>query len=319
MQENQFNICVKGDEERKYLLDHKVSYKDSIPVNPVLEGERTSIVNDAMFKTMIVNESRKKYACRLLSYVLNVSYDYLLNNLHLYKNVFDKKHNDMKSEEGDFVAVIGDSLISIEMNIKNTLNRNAEYTDRLFSSDIRVGDKNYRYRKVIQINYNNFTFEGHEEVKEVYRVQNDNGELYLPKFYIEIYLPNLRRKMYTLGKEGLTEEEKCILAMFETNNDVARKLSEGDDLLMEFTIELTEPEFGLYQAYDHKKAELEAEYEKGMEIGEERGIAIGEERSQTKIVKKLLSNGYSVEEVCKITELPKKMINKLLKEMNSET
>lgn len=173
-------LYIKEELNKKCLLEYKVIRSNRIEnkwrsICEVKEDEQISIISDAMFKTMLNNEKRLKFPCKLLSTILDISYEELLENLILVKNEFDKDSIESKGERGDFLAKIGENYISIEMNVRDTLDRNIEYLDRVSRSKVKIGSQ-YVYPASIQINLNNFHFENHNRVIEVYKLQNNEGE-----------------------------------------------------------------------------------------------------------------------------------------------
>ena len=185
------------------LDNKKVSYKKSIQFKEIKKNDKISILSDSMMKTMFQNENRLKYSAKLLSYYLDIPYEDLLNNMHLSKNEFDKKFDNYLGLRGDFVATIGDTVINIEINNNGNsyiMERNLEYSHRLFSKNVRKNKKDkvkhkYKYTQVIQLCINNFKYEGNDEVEEVFYLQNSNSIKYTRKLiYIQIYIPNLIQK-----------------------------------------------------------------------------------------------------------------------------
>ena len=81
-----------------------------------------------------------------------------------------------------------------------------EYAHRLYSEKVKVGDDyKYKYNQVIQFNLNNFSFIGNEKIVDIYSIQNDEGLILNDKLiFINIYVPNLRKKMYNQGIENLS-------------------------------------------------------------------------------------------------------------------
>jgi hypothetical protein len=107
-----------------------VSYKDAVVLDSINEGEKISILSDSMLKTMFQNENRIKYSAKFISYFLDVSYEELLKNIHLSKNELDKKVDNDKGEKCDYVALIDNTSINIEVNNNGSigvLERNMEY------------------------------------------------------------------------------------------------------------------------------------------------------------------------------------------------
>lgn len=64
------------------IQDSKTSSKDAIinvkRIANIKKNEQISIASDAVFKTMLANSKRKKYACKLLSLLLGISFDELI-------------------------------------------------------------------------------------------------------------------------------------------------------------------------------------------------------------------------------------------------
>ena len=51
----------------KTIYDGKVTRKYAVKLGKLKEGEKLSIVSDAMFKSMFQTEGKEKYACYLIS------------------------------------------------------------------------------------------------------------------------------------------------------------------------------------------------------------------------------------------------------------
>ena len=78
----------------------------------------------------------------------------------------------------DYVADIRGSKLNIEINnnySKEVLERNLEYSFRLFSSNNKRG-KGSEYSQVIQICLNKIAFEGNDKIIETYAIRNEDGK-----------------------------------------------------------------------------------------------------------------------------------------------
>lgn len=226
----------------------------------ITEDYKMPILSDCFFKTMFLKEGRKKYSCLLLSYLLNIPYDKLLESLKFGKNELDKRKNISKGEKADFIAHLDDATIDIEINCNNRieiLERNIEYMDRLYSKTIKIGDKKYHYTQSILISINNFAYKGKEKVKYIcHLTDDDNDAITDKKIIIQIYILNLIRKWYTSGIESLTEEERFLLVMIEPDVEKARLLAKGDKIMEEFVEESLKvsQDDDLLEAYDKEWA-----------------------------------------------------------------
>ena len=281
-----------------------------------------------MLKAMFQNENRIKYSAKFLSYFIDVEYEDILNNICLAKNELDKNNENDKGERCDYVALLSDTSLNIEVNNNSSLEvleRNMEYAHRLYSKKIRRGDENYQYTQVIQFNLNNFAFKGNDKIIDIYTVtNNDNIGLSNKLIFVQIYVPNLRKKWYTKGMKSLSEEEKYILALVEMDLDKLNDLG-GENIMDEYVKEAEEVSFegGVGEAYDKEwalrdqgyrdglsqgKAEGKAE---GREEGRAEGISQGKSERNTEIAKNMLKDNIPVESISKYTGLSIEEVNEL--------
>ena len=303
----------------KSIYDYSVSEKYVVEINKLKKGEKASIVSNTMFKTMFQNKSRIKYSAKLLSCILDVSYEELLKNIKLYKNDVDKEYKKDKGQSCDYVVVINGSYVNIEVNNNSsvvTMERNIQYLNSIYAVKVESGNK-YEYSQVIQINLNNFSFKGKEKEMEIYSIQNEEGEMLTKNIiYIQIYIPKIIEKWYNVkDKEKLNEFERCIIALAERDITKAKDISMGDGVMEEYVDESVEvcekKSFG--ESYDKEWA-LKDEWTRiGLQQGIEQGIEQGSKQNSIEIAKKMLSKNMNAVEVSEITNLSVEEINKLKK------
>ena len=270
----------------------------------IKKGQKISILSDTMLKAMFQNENRIKYSAKFLSYFIDVEYEDILNNICLAKNELDKNNENDKGERCDYVALLSDTSLNIEVNNNSSLEvleRNMEYAHRLYSKKIKRGEENYQYTQVIQFNLNNFAFKGNDKIVDIYTVTNDdNIGLSNKLIFVQIYVPNLRKKWYTKGMKSLSEEEKYILALVEMDLDKLNDLG-GENIMDEYVKEAEEVSFegGVGEAYDKEWALRDQGYRDGIK---ERNI---------EIAKNMLSKSMKIELISEITDLSIKEIERL--------
>ena len=125
----------------KKLTELKENKDYVVKLEKLKEGEKISVVSDAMFEVMINNEERLKYA----SYLIFKLFQW--NNpkqLHLRKTEIDKEYLQEKGKRVDFVAEVGEELINIEMNnnaSEVTFLRNFKYMSGIYQGKVRRGKK----------------------------------------------------------------------------------------------------------------------------------------------------------------------------------
>ena len=294
----------------------------------IKKGQKISILSDTMLKAMFQNENRIKYSAKFLSYFIDVEYEDILNNICLAKNELDKNNENDKGERCDYVALLSDTSLNIEVNNNSSLEvleRNMEYAHRLYSKKIKRGEENYQYTQVIQFNLNNFAFKGNDKIVDIYTVTNDdNIGLSNKLIFVQIYVPNLRKKWYTKGMKSLSEEEKYILALVEMDLDKLNDLG-GENIMDEYVKEAEEVSFegGVGEAYDKEwalrdqgyrdglsqgKAEGKAE---GFSQGKAEGKAEGFSQGKVEIAKNMLNEGIDINIIIKCTGLTNEDINAL--------
>lgn len=290
----------------------------------IKKGQKISILSDTMLKAMFQNENRIKYSAKFLSYFIDVEYEDILNNICLAKNELDKNVENDKGERCDYVALLSDTSLNIEVNNNSSLEvleRNMEYAHRLYSKKIRRGEENYQYTQVIQFNLNNFAFKGNDKIVDIYTVTNDdNIGLSNKLIFVQIYVPNLRKKWYTKGIKSLSEEEKYILALVEMDLDKLNDLG-GENIMDEYVKEAEEVSFegGVGEAYDKEWALRDQGYRDGLsqgkaegrEEGKAEGISEGKNERNIEIARNMLKDNISVESISKYTDLSINEINSL--------
>lgn len=282
----------------------------------IKKGQKISILSDTMLKAMFQNENRIKYSAKFLSYFIDVEYENILNNICLAKNELDKNNENDKGERCDYVALLSDTSLNIEVNNNSSLEvleRNMEYAHRLYSKKIRRGEENYQYTQVIQFNLNNFAFKGNDKIVDIYTVTNDdNIGLSNKLIFVQIYVPNLRKKWYTKGMKSLSEEEKYILALVEMDLDKLNDLG-GENIMDEYVKEAEEVSFegGVGEAYDKEWALRDQGYRDGLSQGKAEGISEGKNERNIEIAKNMLNEGIDINIITKCTGLTNEDVNAL--------
>ena len=114
--------------------------------------------------------------------------------------------------------------------------------------------------------------------------------------FVQIYVPNLRKKWYTKGMKSLSEEEKYILALVEMDLDKLNDLG-GENIMDEYVKEAEEVSFegGVGEAYDKEWA-----------LRDE-----GKREIKKEIAKNLLKNKVDISIIASSTGLTEEEINSL--------
>ena len=317
------NLIRLKEDNHKTLYELGVDRENIVELKKeIRRGEKISILSDTMFSCMFQNENRIKYSAKFLSYFVDISYEELLKNLKLSKNLVSKEKEYDKGNRCDYVARIGKTTLGIEVNNNynaEIMERNLEYAYRQYSEKIVRGgikEKNgkaiYEYSQTIQFNINNFAFKGNDKIIDIYGIQNDEGlRLNSKMIFVQIYVPNLMKKCYTKGIESLDEKEKYIYALVE--QDISKLEKVGDIVMEEYVKEAEEVCFdkGFGEAYDKEWALRDQEYKNGVEEGLRQGIEQGSIKEKQEIAKSMLKENICISIISKCTGLAQEEIEKL--------
>ena len=301
----------------KCLLDQEVSNMNRFELKKsteLKEDDIIPIVSDVMFKTMLGNESKKKYVSYFLSLILEKDYKKIYDNILFLKNELDKnKYNDTRKTV-DLIVKIDGVIYNIEMNNnyqKTYIERNIEYITELYKSSRKIGE-GYKYEYTYQININNFTFKDREKTSEVFMIRNEEGEVLTDKIKImHLYLPKILNKYY--NKEKLSELEKLMLVFNLTNKNELNDIIGENKIMEEYKKEAldashSEEVIGLYDKELEDEFLKRATYQEGIEKGIEQGIEQGENKKSIEIAKIMLDKNMDISLISEITKLSKEEI-----------
>jgi len=320
-----FLICVKvhlgGDNID--LLSKKISYELSYDLRDIEKGDAIPLVSDTMFYTMFNNSKRKKYVAYFLSLILEEDYNEILENIEFEKENLDKLNISDSKKTVDLICKVKDKYYNIEMNNNSTdkekMERNISYLGKIYSSSMKKGIKKYHYNNVLQININNFNFEGNEKAIDKFYIQNDDIQKLTDKItLIYIYLPLIRKKYY--NKRELTRFEKFMIVLNEKKSEDLDNLIKEDSVMEEYRRDAIDAsnDYGIVGLYDKEQeqemlfnATLDRKYQEGIQKGIQEGEQNGIQKEKLNIVKRLMEMNMKIEDISKITDLSVKEIKEL--------
>ncbi len=171
---------------------------------------------------------------------------------------------------------------------------------------------------VLQINFNNFAYKESKNIVDIFYLKNQDGLALTKKIVVvNLVLPNVLEKCYTLGTKSLTELEKFLYKVHEKDIEKLKKLVEEVEIVRQKVSEAIEvvedPGFG--EAYDHEKANMRQSYEDGYENGTKRGLEQGlEQGKQEKIemIKAMHAKKISLEDIVSIVKLSISEVKEIL-------
>ena len=307
-------------------IDRSMSYR----LKDYKIGDKYTLFSNAMFDVMLCNKKRIKY----VKYLLEVYLGEEIDDIELIKRNVDNKNIHDKAYKVDLVAIVKDNYYMIEVNNSNDqyiTDRNISYIFPFYGSNVVSGtSKPYKYSKVIQFNFQNYSYkELDKSIKEFY-LRDDENILTTNIKIVNVYVPMLRKKLY--NKIKLNEFEKFILVLFE-DEESTREIRKGNGIMEEFVMEaieaskdkeLTTRYWSEEEMELLRQSELDHANERGYQLGEKDGYLLGEKEgyiSGEKVgevnkaketAKKMLEDNLSIDLISKYTNLSIKEIKELM-------
>ena len=185
------------------------------------------------------------------------------------------------------------------------MERNIEYAYKLYSDVSRSGGR-YNYKQVIQININNYAYEGCSKIMDTFALGNRENVLLTDKILImQLYVPNL----YSKDIKDLNEKERCLLAFVEPDTHKARIYAKGDKIMERYVKEREEAliDTGYGESYDKEWAIKDQCRREGIEKGVRKGI----KKNSLLVAKNMLKDNVSLNLIAKYTNLTPSQIKSL--------
>lgn len=215
--------------------------------------------------------------------------------------------------------------INIEMQVKRLARwdrRNLFYLAKMFTEDLKIGEKYDRLKKCICISILDFNLTGRPEYHSVYRLRDEKGYEFSDLF--EIHTIELKKKLNGENKvddwirlfNAETEEE---LKMIKTNNPgILEAMRELRVMSLSKRLRLIYEEH-LKEIRDRHMIEDEAR-EQGHAEGREKGLAEGRAKGQEQKlmdqISRKLAKGQSAEQIAEALEEEPEVISQLIQKLN---
>ena len=298
---------------------------------------------DPVFKMLLIKERA------FLAEIVHGIIPEIPKELILEKSVFRNQELSIsniheKKMRGDLIVEIRSMRINIEMNpvyYKGLFERNQAYQGKLFAEQYLEGGEYSGGLKVIQINFDCFTYFDERIVVKFQIVDQERGLIESENYEkYHVSLANVRKKYYNEGIQKLTRFEKCLLLLTMERKEEIEKISEGDDTLKEAKERLEEISrdeklIGVYDgekhdrmvqmmkdAYSREKGMEEGRKEgrkegkkeglkEGLEKGLEQGLERGKEERNREIVQEMRKQNIELSTICKIMKLPLEEVERL--------
>ena len=273
---------------------------------------------DYVFKSVL--SENKEYLARILSNILNIDKEYILDNL-VYKNTEHTKITKKdKRKISDLIVEVENMKINLEMNkgyYKSLTHKNNMYIYRLILGSIKEKEEYIDYDKmIIQVNFDVKWKFSDKLVVKFEMIEKETGKK--RSDYIEsndpiIYHVNLSKiKDMYYNKDKLNTFERELALMILDNKRELKEVSEGDDVMdkvNEKICKLSDDEIlqGIYvkEEMDSWMKKVDLKYAK-----EE-----GKKEANMETARKLLKKGMEIKDITDITGITKEQIEILRKSL----
>ena len=273
---------------------------------------------DYVFKSVL--SENKEYLARILSNILNIDKEYILDNL-VYKNTEHTKLSKKdKRKISDLIVEVENMKINLEMNngyYKSLTHKNNMYIYRLILGSIKEKEEYIDYDKmIIQVNFDVKWKFRDKLITKFEMIEKETGKKRCD--YIEsndpiIYHVNLSKiKDMYYNKDKLNTFERELALMILDNKRELKEVSEGDDVMdkvNEKICKLSDDEIlqGIYvkEEMDSWMKKVDLKYAK-----EE-----GKKEANMETARKLLKKGMEIKDITDITGITKKQIEILRKSL----
>ena len=256
----------------------------------------------------MLNEKNKDILKCLLESILKLRID----DIDILNQERNQGNINIKRKHLDAILKTNIGLIEIEVNSSDKSYvhpRNMSYLCDVYSHDVLVGGNYNQDKMFIQINLSYGISD--EKLQRIYKITDDNGNLYVKNFVIyEINMDKYKKIWYDKDKEKI-EENKYII-MLDLEKEDLLKLSNKDKVVSKYMSNLEEVNKD-YNFREYMSAEednrkimdsLKREYK-------EEGIKEGIEQEKIEITKIMLKENINIETISKCTGLTKEEIEKL--------
>ena len=120
------------------------------------KGEVIPAISDPIFKSLFRNEEMKGVLSYIISEVTGLNENYVYENLEYRDSYIRKQNITHKDNTSDLIVDIGNNVISLEMNVENTMYnrfRNAIHYHSLIVNSILISKKKEEVGQIYQINF----------------------------------------------------------------------------------------------------------------------------------------------------------------------
>ena len=265
----------------------------------------------------------------LLNSTLGINID--IDNISFERNeLLKEKKNEYNKSVDVLLKVDKYTIIDIELNstsFESCKDRNIAYVDKLYGTIFEKGSKNLDKYKVIQLNLNTIELNINKNKYDViYETGKRTGKIYTKNKKIVLkYLAYYRYLYYT---RNIRTKEVVILTALtsksftELYQILSNVIPENElEKIMKGMIEMFSEEFHLHdwerEKWDKiiRDKEIEISKQEGIDIGMQEGKKEGKQEGIMAIIKNMLNNSFTLNQISEATGKSISEIKKIAKTM----
>ena len=271
--------------------------------------------NDKVFKILFANPKNEKFLKMLLEKVLKAKVaDICYLGTEVYPD--NVKNKDMRL---DCLVDTNLGIIEIEMNYYNRgylKIRNTVYMFKIVTEDYEVGETYSEKQKFTQVNLTNGLGAMSEPVR-LYKLQTDDHIEFINNLRIyEINLDYYHK--YWLNKDVEKIKEDFIFVAFnldEEELDELAKICEESRELVEMIKQVNKKYYNIFTIEEDEKRIHNTLIEEAKNDGLKQGVEQGAKEAKIDMIKNMLDNNLSLEQIMNITKMNEEEILEIQKDI----
>lgn len=267
------------------------------------------LTSDVVFKAFMLSNKNKLYKAKLLSVITKIPEKEFLKASYQSLELPISFSSD-KIYKTDIIVKISNYIINIEMNrdyYKGLFIKNSMYYNKLKSEDLEIGENYINVKKIIQINFDNFSkYNGN---KLIYKFKMLEVNTYEEEYENEIEsyhidLAYLNNKCYN----ELNDEEKIIYLFHEKEIDKMRSENYMNEAIDE--IERISNDKKIIGLYDKEAVEKKILNSRLIEAREEGEIS-GENKKEKEVALNMINMGLDDNTIIKSLNISKEDLDNI--------
>mgnify|MGYP004645995623 CR=1 FL=1 len=270
---------------------------------------------DKAFKEIMM----KKENFNILKSVLEVILDMKIKKIEIQPLNLLNNNIYLKGKEVDLLVTTDIGKIEVEVNTyyeDYVKPRNFCYISNIYINQITVGETYSEEIEVIQINLNYNSKD--EELKRVYKVMDESKKEYIKNFRIYEINMDILKEIWYDKKESEINKYKYLI-MLDMDMKTLKNLPK-DKVVEEYMEKIEklnqDPMFinWITKEEDERKiknTQISLAYNNGLNDGISEGISQGIDTGKKELIKTMLQNGASTEQISKLTGLSIDEINNI--------